>query len=87
MALPRLSPTGGGLVESMALAEPTGLLPSCCQASRLTVLLSGQFAVILGVITLHVYLVDWFNDPVDAGIAAYGFMLRVDQDNFEILVG
>lgn len=87
VALPRLPPSGSGLVESMALAEPTGLLPSCCQASRLTVLLSGQSLYCFGVITLHLYLVNWFDDPVDAGIAPDGFMLRIDKDYFEILVG
>jgi hypothetical protein len=32
-------------------------------------------------------LVDWVDDPVDAGIAADGLVLRVDEDDFVVLVG
>ena len=33
------------------------------------------------------YLVHWFNDPVDTRITTNSFVLGVDKDNFEILVG
>ena len=33
------------------------------------------------------YLVYRLDDPVDARVATDGFVLRVDQDNLEILVG
>lgn len=32
-------------------------------------------------------LVDWLDDPVDAGIAADGLVLRVDEDDLEVFVG
>ena len=32
-------------------------------------------------------LVDWVDDPVDASIAADGLVLRVDEDDLEVLVG
>ena len=32
-------------------------------------------------------LVDWVDDPVNAGIAADGLMLRVDEDDLKVLVG
>ena len=31
-------------------------------------------------------LVDWVNDPVDAWVAADGLVLRVDEDDFVVLV-
>lgn len=33
------------------------------------------------------YLVDWFHDPIDSGIATYGFMLRIHKNDLEVLVG
>lgn len=32
-------------------------------------------------------LVHWIDDPVDAWVAANGFVLRVDEDDFVVLVG
>ena len=32
-------------------------------------------------------LVNWVDDPVDTGVAADGLVLRVDQDDLEVLVG
>ena len=32
-------------------------------------------------------LVDWLDDPVDARIAANSLVLRVDEDDFIVLVG
>ena len=32
-------------------------------------------------------LVNWVDDPVDTSIATNGLMLRVDEDDFEVLVG
>ena len=36
---------------------------------------------------MQTHLVDRLDDPVDAGIAADGLVLRVDQDDFVVLVG
>jgi archaeosine-15-forming tRNA-guanine transglycosylase len=32
-------------------------------------------------------LVDWVNDPVDAGITADGLVLGINEDDFVVLVG
>jgi hypothetical protein len=32
-------------------------------------------------------LVDWVDNPVDAGVAADGLVLRVDENNLEVFVG
>jgi hypothetical protein len=66
--LPRLPASSGCVVELVALAEPTGLLASGCEATRLAV------------------LVDWLDDPVDAGIAADGLVLWVNENNLVVLV-
>lgn len=69
MSLPGLSPAGSGLVESVSLAQTTGLLASGSETTRLAV------------------LVDWVDDPVDAGVAADGLVLRVNEDDLVVLVG
>lgn len=33
------------------------------------------------------YLVNRVDDPVDSGILADGLVLRIDKDDFEILIG
>lgn len=38
-------------------------------------------------LALAAYLVHRVDDPVDAGITTDGLVLRVDQDDFEVLVG
>ena len=68
MALPGLSPAGGGLVVGVTLAKAARLLAGGCEAARLAM------------------LVDGVDDPVDAGIAADSLVLRVDEDNLEVLV-
>ena len=35
---------------------------------------------------LSVYLVNRVNDPIDPGITTNGFVLRVNQDDFEVFV-
>jgi hypothetical protein len=69
VSLPGLSPAGSGLVESVSLAQTTGLLASGSETTRLAV------------------LVDWVDDPVDAGVAADGLVLRVNEDDLVVLVG
>lgn len=32
-------------------------------------------------------LVDWLDDPIDLGISSNGLVLRVDEDDLEVLVG
>jgi hypothetical protein len=32
-------------------------------------------------------LMDWIDDPVDAGVAANSLVLRVNKDDLEVLVG
>jgi len=36
---------------------------------------------------LDSYLVNWVDDPVDAGISADSLVLRVNKDDFVVLVG
>jgi hypothetical protein len=36
---------------------------------------------------LSPYLVNGLDDPVDAGITTDGLVLRIDEDDFEVLVG
>ncbi len=36
---------------------------------------------------LDSYLVNWVDDPVDAGISADSLVLRVNEDDFVVLVG
>ena len=33
------------------------------------------------------YFMHWLHDPVYTGIAAYGLVLRIHQDDLEVLVG
>jgi len=37
--------------------------------------------------TRFTVLVDWVDDPVDASITTDGLMLRVDENDLEVLVG
>jgi len=62
-------------------ATGLGVVVSVTLGNTTVVLASGgqtaEFAV----------LVDWVGDPVDAGIATDGLVLRVDEDDLEVLVG
>ena len=69
VALPGLSASSSGLVETVTLAKTTGLLASGGKTTRLAV------------------LVNWLDDPVDAGIATDSLVLWVDEDDLEVLVG
>ena len=33
------------------------------------------------------YLVNWFDDPVDPGVAANSLVLRIHEDHLKVLVG
>jgi hypothetical protein len=67
--LPRLSPSGRGVVVAVTLSEASALLASGGEASALAVLVHG------------------LDDPVDAGVFADDFVLRVDEDDLEVFVG
>jgi hypothetical protein len=67
--LPRLSPSGRGVVVAMTLSETSALLASGCETSALAV------------------LVHRLDDPVDAGVLADNFVLRVDENDLEVLIG
>ena len=58
----------------------SGLIISVAFAQSARLLASGSET------TRFTVLVDGVNDPVDAGIAADGLMLRVNEDDLEILV-
>lgn len=58
-----------------------GLVVTVTLAKSTGLLASGSETARLAV------LVDWGDDPVDAGIAADGLVLRVDEDDLEVLVG
>lgn len=62
-------------------AASSGLVESVT-LSETTGLLSGG-----GQSTRFSVLVDWVDDPVDTGIAADGLVLRVNEDDLEVLVG
>jgi len=69
VSLPGLSATGGGVVESVTLAQTSALLASSGKTTGLAV------------------LVDWGDDPVDAGITADSLVLWVNENDFVVLVG
>ena len=69
MPLPRLPPTGRGLVKLVASVDTTALAAGGGETAGLAV------------------LVDGVDDPVDAGVAADGLVLRVDEDDLVVLVG
>ena len=69
MFLPRLPPSGSGVIVAMALPETSALLASGGEASALAM------------------LVHRLDDPVDTGVLADDLVLRVDEDDFEVLVG
>ena len=67
--LPRLPPSGSGVVVAVTLPETSALLASGCETSALAVLVHG------------------LDDPVDAGVLADDLVLRVNEDDLEVLVG
>lgn len=64
------------------LSAASGGVVESVTLSETTGLLSGG-----GQSTRFAVLVDWVYDPVDAGIAADGLVLRVNEDDLEVLVG
>lgn len=64
------------------LSAASGGLVESVTLSETTGLLSGG-----GQSTRFSVLVDWVDDPVDAGIAADGLVLRVNEDDLEVFVG
>jgi len=62
-------------------AASSGLVELVALAQSTALLAGGGEATALAV------LVDGVDDPVDAGIAANGFVLGVDEDDFVVLVG
>merc|ERR1711964_267095 len=71
-----------GVVSLPGLCATGGRLVVSVTLAQTTRLLSGRrkstgFAV----------LVDWVDDPVDASITADGLVLRIDEDDLEVLVG
>ena len=77
-----VTPEGEGVVPLPGLpAASSGLVELVALAQSTALLAGGGEATALAV------LVDGVDDPVDAGIAANGFVLGVDEDDFVVLVG
>lgn len=71
-----------GVVALPGLAATSGGVVEAVTFSETTGLLAGG-----GEATRLAVLVDGGDDPVDAGIAADGLVLGVDEDDLEVLVG
>jgi hypothetical protein len=67
--LPRLPPSGSGVVVLVSTTKTTALLAGGGETTALAV------------------LVDGLDDPIDTRVAADGLVLRVDEDDFVVLVG
>jgi hypothetical protein len=68
------------LLPSLA-SSSSGLVEAVALSKTARLLASG------GETTRLAVLVNWVNDPVDARVAADGLVLRIDQDDLEVLVG
>ena len=86
MFLPGLSPARCSFVESMTLAQPARLLSCGGEPTRFTVLGMRQSLPKYGYKGIESDLMNRVDNPVNARVAADGFMLRVDKNNLEILV-
>jgi hypothetical protein len=73
-------------VESV-VSLPGLSAPSSCLVVSVTLAQTTRFLASGGETTRFAVLVDWVNDPVDAGIAADSLVLGVDEDDFVVLVG
>ena len=77
-----VAPQGEGVVALPGLSASTLRVVVTVALVETTRLLAS-----CGEATRLAVLVDWVDDPVDAGIAADGLVLRVDEDDLEVLVG
>jgi hypothetical protein len=77
-----VTPEGEGVVPLPCLSATSGRLVVGVTLSETTALLAGGCES-----TAFAVLVDGLGDPVDAGIAADGLVLGVDEDDLEVLVG
>lgn len=82
--LTRLSvtPQGESVVLLPGLSATGSRLVVAVTLSETTGLLASG-----GETTRFAVLVDWVDNPVDAGITTDGLVLRVDKDDFVVLVG
>ena len=60
---------------------------SSCLVVSVTFAQTTRLLASSGETTRFTVLVDRVDDPVDAGVAADGLVLRVNEDNLEVLVG
>lgn len=60
---------------------------SSCLVVAVTLAQTTRLLSSCGETTRFTVLVDWVDDPVDTSVAADSFVLRVDEDDFEVLVG
>lgn len=60
---------------------------SSCLVEAVTLAQTTRLLAGCGETTGFAVLVNWGNDPVDTSIATDGLVLRVDEDDFEVLVG
>ena len=77
-----VAPEGEGVVPLPGLPATSGGVVVLVTTAETTALLAGG-----GKTTRLAVLVDGVRDPVDAGIAADGLVLRVDKDDLVVLVG
>ena len=77
-----VAPEGEGVVPLPGLPPASSGVVVLVSTAETTRLLAGG-----GETTALAVLVDGLDDPVDAGIAADGLVLGVDEDDFVVLVG
>jgi hypothetical protein len=75
-------------LEVEGVVSLPSLSPSSrCLVESVTLAQSTRLLASCSETTGFAVLVDWVDDPVDAGIAADGLVLRVDEDNLVVLIG
>jgi hypothetical protein len=75
-------------LEVEGVVSLPGLSPSSsCLVVSMTLAQTTRLLASCSETTGFTVLVNWVDDPVDAGIATDGLVLRVDKDDLEILVG
>ena len=75
------------MVVSVTLAETTRLLAGGSETSGFTVLSSKSAFMVWWQIWDGTNLMDRVDNPADPGVPTDSFVLRIDEDDFKVLVG
>lgn len=85
-SLPCLPSPSGGFVKFVPFAQSARFLPGRSKSASFTMLQEVSMEMCMQLCG-RPYLVNRFDYPIDSGVASDGFVLRVNEDYFEILVG